>query len=75
MPMLSCTTDASDSDQDAHIAGFILEAGRALVVWLPDEYQRDTIKQLTRKLALRNFAQLYYISHCNLRFKQSVAVD
>ncbi len=56
------------SDQDAHIAGFILETGRALVVVVNkwdglDAYQRDTIKrELTRKLAFLSFARLHYIS-------------
>ena len=56
------------SDQDAHIAGFILETGRALVVVVNkwdglDEYQRETIKrEFTRKLAFLSFAKLYYIS-------------
>lgn len=56
------------SDQDAHIAGFILEAGRALVVavnkWddLP-EYERDQIKlHLVRKLDFLSFARLHFIS-------------
>ncbi len=56
------------SDQDAHIAGFILEAGRALVVavnkWdgLP-EYERDQIKvHLLRKLDFLSFARLHFIS-------------
>ncbi len=56
------------SDQDAHIAGFILETGRALVVVVNkwdglDEYQRETIKrEFTRKLAFLSFAKLHYIS-------------
>lgn len=56
------------SDQDAHIAGFILETGRALVIAINkwdglDEYQRATIKSdLSRKLAFLSFAQLHYIS-------------
>lgn len=56
------------SDQDAHIAGFILETGRALVVVVNkwdglDDYQRDTIKrELTRKLGFLSFAKLHYIS-------------
>ncbi len=62
--------DASNeiSDQDAHVAGFILEAGRALVVVVNkwdglDEYQRATIKrELTWKLAFLSFAKLHYIS-------------
>lgn len=56
------------SDQDAHIAGFILETGRALVIAVNkwdglDDYQRDSIKrELNRKLAFLSFAQLHYIS-------------
>ena len=50
--------DAADgiSDQDAHIAGFVLEAGRALVVSVNkwdklDDYARERIKaDLSRKL-------------------------
>ncbi len=56
------------ADQDAHIAGFILEAGRALVVavnkWdgLP-EYEREQIKlHLLRKLDFLSFAKLHFIS-------------
>ena len=56
------------SEQDAHIAGFILEAGRALVVavnkWegLP-EHDRDMIKRVVaRKLNFLNFARLHFIS-------------
>lgn len=56
------------SDQDAHIAGFILEAGRALVVavnkWdgLP-EYEREQIKvHLVRKLDFLSFARLHFVS-------------
>lgn len=63
--------DASSeiSDQDTHIAGFILEAGRALVVAVNkwdglDDYQRDVIKSaIARKLPfLMNFAKFHYIS-------------
>jgi len=56
------------SEQDAHIAGFILEAGRALVVavnkWerLP-AHERDMVKRtLLRKLAFLGFARLHFIS-------------
>jgi GTPase len=56
------------SDQDAHVAGFILEAGRALVIavnkWerLP-ESERDLIKRaLLRKLGFLSFARLHFIS-------------
>lgn len=56
------------SDQDAHIAGFILETGRALVLVVNkwddlDGYQRDLVKRdLNRKLAFLEFAELHYIS-------------
>ena len=56
------------SEQDAHVGGFILEAGRALVVavnkWerLPEE-ERDQVKRdLTRKLDFLGFARLHFIS-------------
>lgn len=63
--------DASSeiSDQDAHIAGFILETGRALVVAINkwdglDNHQRDVIKtSIARKLPfLMSFAKFHYIS-------------
>ena len=56
------------SEQDAHIAGFILEAGRALVLavnkWEAiDEHQREMIKgTLTRKLGFLSFARLHFVS-------------
>jgi GTP-binding protein len=56
------------SDQDAHIAGFIVEAGRALVVAVnkwdqADEYRRDRLKSdLARKLNFLGFAKVHYIS-------------
>ena len=56
------------SEQDAHVAGYILEAGRALVVavnkWerLPEE-ERDQVKRvLSRKLDFLDFARLHFIS-------------
>jgi GTP-binding protein len=56
------------SEQDAHVAGFILEAGRAMVVavnkWerLPQE-ERDLVKRaLLRKLDFLAFARLHFIS-------------
>lgn len=56
------------SEQDAHIAGFIVEAGRALVVavnkWekLP-EHDRDMLKRaLARKLNFLSFAKIHFIS-------------
>jgi GTP-binding protein len=56
------------AEQDAHVAGYILEAGRALVVavnkWerLP-ESERDAVKRvLVRKLDFLGFARLHFIS-------------
>ena len=62
--------DASQdiSDQDAHIAGFAVDAGRALVVAVNkwdaiDEYQRDRIKiDIDRKLNFLGFARVHYVS-------------
>jgi GTP-binding protein len=56
------------SEQDAHMAGYILEAGRALVVAVNkwddlDDYQRDMIKRdIERKLQFLSFARFHYIS-------------
>ncbi|HRP95302.1 MAG TPA: ribosome biogenesis GTPase Der [Rhodocyclaceae bacterium] len=56
------------SDQDAHIAGFILDAGRALVVavnkWdAVDDYRRERIKaDISRKLGFLSFARFHYVS-------------
>jgi GTP-binding protein len=56
------------SEQDAHVAGFILEAGRALVVavnkWerLPEEDREQVKRDLTRKLDFLGFARLHFIS-------------
>ena len=56
------------SDQDAHIAGFALEAGRALVVAINkwdavDDYRRDRLKaDIARKLAFLSFARFHQIS-------------
>jgi len=56
------------SEQDAHIAGFILEAGRALVVAVNkwdglDQYGRDRVKgDLLRKLDFLSFAKFHFIS-------------
>lgn len=59
------------SDQDAHIAGFILEAGRALVVavnkWDGLEADaRERIKRdYARKLNFLEFARVHYVSARN----------
>jgi GTP-binding protein len=61
------------TDQDAHIAGFILEAGRALVVavnkWdAPDAYTRERVKKdFARKLNFLGFARTHYISALNAK--------
>ncbi len=64
--MLDATQDVAD--QDANIAGYILEAGRALVVavnkWdAATEEQRDRIKlDMDRKLHFLSFAKWHFIS-------------
>ncbi len=56
------------SEQDAHIASFILEQGRALVVVINkweklDTYTRQRVKEdFARKLKFLNFAQVHFIS-------------
>jgi GTP-binding protein len=56
------------SEQDAHIAGFILETGRALVVAINkwdglDEEQREKIqREFDRKLRFLSFARVHTIS-------------
>jgi GTP-binding protein len=56
------------SEQDAHIAGFIVEAGRALVLavnkWeAVDESTRESLKRtLARKLTFLSFARTHFIS-------------
>ena len=56
------------SDQDAHIAGFIVESGRALVVAVNkwdglDAYRRDRIKEaLAIRLKFLDFARFHYVS-------------
>jgi GTP-binding protein len=62
--------DASQdiSEQDAHIAGFCVEAGRAMVIAVnkwdgAEDYRRDRIKtDMGRKLAFLGFAQAHFIS-------------
>ena len=56
------------SEQDAHIAGFVLESGRALVVGVNkwdglQSDRRDEIKMdLERKLSFLSFAKFHFIS-------------
>ena len=67
--MLDASQDVSD--QDAHIAGFIVESGRALVIavnkWdAVDSYRREQIKlDINRKLNFLGFARLHFISALN----------
>jgi GTP-binding protein len=64
--VLDATQDIAD--QDAHIAGFILEAGRALTVVInkwdaADSDQRERAKRdYGRKLAFLDFAAVHHIS-------------
>ena len=65
--------DARDqiTEQDAHLADFVLQAGRALVLAINkwdglDEYKRDTTKRdIERKLHFLSFAKHHFISALN----------
>ena len=56
------------TDQDAHIAGYILESGRAVVIavnkWdAVDDYQREQVqRQIESRLAFLKFAAIHLIS-------------
>lgn len=56
------------TDQDAHIAGYILESGRAVVLAINkwdavDDYNRELVRrQIEQRLAFLKFAELHYIS-------------
>lgn len=56
------------TDQDAHIAGYILESGRAVVLavnkWdAVDDYQRELVQRsIETRLAFLKFAALHFIS-------------
>ncbi len=66
--VLVLDAQAEISEQDAHIAGYILEEGRALVVAVNkwdglDEYARSNIKRdIERKMQFLSFARFHYIS-------------
>ena len=66
--VLMLDAQADISEQDAHIAGHILEAGRALVVavnkWdgLSSDARARTMREIDRKLAFLAFAKLHTIS-------------
>jgi GTP-binding protein len=59
---------AEITEQDAHIAGFVLESGRALVVAVNkweglDDYTREQVRAaLSRKMAFLGFARTHFIS-------------
>jgi GTP-binding protein len=56
------------TDQDAHIAGYILESGRAVVLAVNkwdaiDEYNRELVRrQIEQRLPFLKFAELHFIS-------------
>ncbi len=66
--LLMVDAQSEISDQDAHIAGFILETGRALVVAINkwdglDAERREWIRrEFDRKLRFLNFARVHTIS-------------
>jgi len=72
--MLDARQDVSE--QDAHLAGFVLEAGRALVVavnkWdgLPGDQREQVKRDISRKLAFLEFARHHFISA-----KQGTGID
>ena len=66
--VLMVDAESGITEQDAHIAGYILEAGRALVVavnkWdaVPADKREDVISDLERKLQFLDFADFARIS-------------
>jgi GTP-binding protein len=56
------------ADQDLHLLGFIVEAGRALVLVINkwdglDDYQKDRIKaDVDKQLSFIRFAEIFYVS-------------
>jgi GTP-binding protein len=66
--VLVLDAQAEISDQDAHIAGYVVEKGRALVVAVNkwdglDDYRRECVKRdLARKLGFLGFARFHFIS-------------
>lgn len=66
--LLMLDADSDISDQDASIAGFVVETGRALVVAINkwdaiDSYRREWVQRdFERKLHFLNFAKLHTIS-------------
>ena len=66
--VLVVDAESGIADQDAHIAGYILEAGRALVVavnkWdaIESEKRKDVKSDMERKLQFLDFAEFHTIS-------------
>ena len=66
--VLVLDAQADISDQDSHIAGYVVEKGRAVVVAVNkwdglDDYRRECVKRdLSRKLAFLGFARFHFIS-------------
>ena len=66
--ILVVDAEADIADQDAHIGGYILEAGRALVVavnkWdaIESDQRKDVKSDLERKLQFLDFAEFHNIS-------------
>ena len=66
--VLVLDAQADISDQDSHIAGYVVERGRALVVAVNkwdglDDYRRECVKRdLRRKLSFLGFARFHFIS-------------
>lgn len=69
------------SEQDAHLAGFVLETGRALVVavnkWdgLSAEQRDDIKRDIGRKLAFLDFARFNYLSALKARGLENLLKD
>jgi GTP-binding protein len=66
--VLVLDAQADISDQDSHIAGYVVEKGRAVVVAVNkwdglDDYRRECVKRdISRKLAFLGFARFHFIS-------------
>ena len=66
--VLMVDSESGITEQDAHIAGYILEAGRALAVavnkWdaVPQDKREDVISDLERKLQFLDFADFSRVS-------------
>jgi GTPase len=66
--ILVVDAEADIAEQDAHIGGYILEAGRALVVavnkWdaIESDKRKDVARDLERKLQFLDFAEFHNIS-------------